>query len=353
MLSFYMQPPKGYVVVPSGMSRRQVLRQERQASLRWRRSSVTLMTTICDDKDVQRCLPQTLVVATNTVPLAVAQQVQEHMPCPVRLLRRSSKWVDKCLMCDLLDDLCVALQHFRGTCHFVLALDTAPPHLPCCVLNRAARGGISMCYIAWRMTSRLQPCDTRVFAELKRRLCQAQEALQLLSSNPEPSMTRSLLAMGEAVHDVVCQRAWSKAFDDTGLRAKQSRCGQSLAREPCIDETLDVSCDLPSLEQLQSVFRKGCTIPIGALFQQFLPKPKGAGKSHAVLSESMAASSFQAPMKLRSGYSFSAPQAGGHVGVFDAVPAAQVPQTESAKGQEACTPPQSPKRKAPRASRLP
>ena len=82
-ITFWQDTPRGFVVVPLGVSKLQFLERERRATLSQKRSSCSLMAFLSDDPEVQSLLPQIVFVNSHTVSAAEAaenpsQAVLEH-----------------------------------------------------------------------------------------------------------------------------------------------------------------------------------------------------------------------------------------------------------------------------------
>merc|ERR1711893_347448 len=92
------------------------------------------MVLLADDEDVQRVLPQILIV-NERMRRDEADAMRLRLPPGVHLLRKKKAWTCGDTMLYMLRQLSAALLPFRSTCEFVLSADTYRPHMTKSVLQ--------------------------------------------------------------------------------------------------------------------------------------------------------------------------------------------------------------------------
>ena len=235
-----------------------------------RRSALTLVAFIADNDEAQGLLPQVILGSRRVLPQRVAAQ---HIRREDNIFVVSGKtaWLSARVLCRILRLVGVALRGVQERFWVLLSMDVCPVHLAPAVAAAARRAGFCLHYIPASMTSSLQPLDTHVFAQFKLRLPQAYHDMLLQS----PSGT---LNIDEFVTPVCCMtrsvftHAWPVAFQHCGFSAGQSGLGASVLRALDFDAVPHVADTLPNLAQLQSVWKRGCHIPIAELFAHALPR---------------------------------------------------------------------------------
>ena len=166
-----------------------------------------------------------------------------------------------------------ALKPWRQTRYFLLCVDACPCLGRAQVVRACNKAGLRVFYVAASVTSTLQPCDTHVFARLKRFLRVGVETLRLQSATGEAQMYDVLRLINEAVRCVLNKNDWTEAFARTGLRDVQRGVSKSTLRKLQWAEVPQIGSALPSLAQLQQVYPSNFIIPLGSLFQLCAPPP--------------------------------------------------------------------------------
>jgi len=262
----------GFVVVPSGHRKKHVLRREMKVGLRQRRSAVTLVAFICDDFTIQKHLPQ-IIIGNEMVLLRRDElQLQEDLPANWFLRRRKSGWLNSDELINIIKLLGEIMKPLQPQHHIILSMDASPVHLTRTVAAACAGNGLHLMFIPASMTPWLQPCDTHLFAKYKRALGSAYQAAQATSATGEISALTHLRLVIESGKNVIETQPWRPAFLKTGLCEQQRGVSQSLLERIGMTAPPPVPHTLPSLVQLQSIYRTGASIPITTLFRLFLPR---------------------------------------------------------------------------------
>ena len=94
----------GFVVLSSNGRRAHALERETYAPLRERRSALSLIAFISDDASVQACLPQLLVLNNKLLTHGDLERVRRYAERNnhVRVVHRTTAWVDADMMCEIL-----------------------------------------------------------------------------------------------------------------------------------------------------------------------------------------------------------------------------------------------------------
>ena len=264
---------KGAVAVGRNRSRKEALIGEHKASLSARRLAVTLVASVCDDTEIQALLPQVILANERVLSKGDAHRINAEPDACVYCLRQKSGWVNKEILSKILHLMGVALKPWQQSRHFVLCMDACPCHCSVQVVRACNKAGLHVCYVAASMTSLLQPCDTHVFARLKRFLRAGMETLRLQSETGETQTYDALKLISDAVRCVLNKHDWKEAFGQTGLRDLQRGVSKSTLRKLQWAEVPQIGSALPSLAQLQQVYPGKCIIPLAHIFQLCTSQP--------------------------------------------------------------------------------
>ena len=226
---------------------------------------MTLVACIADDCMVQRFLPQVIVGASSIIP-APWGLAQQYRSDNLYVLRRKHGWVNGALMMSLLKLVGASLRVFSDTHFFILSLDAAPAHMTAATARACHRARMMPHLLPARATAVMQPLDTSVFANLKRRIAQEYEAACLATETGTVPHPKTLDIFCNVAKEVLTEADHRSAFLKCGLGKKQQHLGGSFLRCLELEHFPKVSAELPSLEQLQQVYAKNKDIPVLALF---------------------------------------------------------------------------------------
>lgn len=240
------------------------------------RAMLTLATFVTDDPLAQAQLPQVLIVSSKLTSAAEVEAWRGMLPPHVVVWREARCWMTTQLMSRLLRLLSASLRHLLPERCVILSADAFRAHLARPAWVTAHRLGFYYHLIPARMTWALQPCDTHVFRDFKRRL--AVEALGDAARAEGGLLTQRMLvaAVGRTIDSVLRSRSWTAAFRDTGLTGSQDQVSARTMSKLGATAPLDCGRDLPTLAMLRDIFPRRAIIPIEDVFGAFLPKPAGA-----------------------------------------------------------------------------
>ena len=289
---------RGAVALEGNETRRDAAFCVRSAPLGLRRAAFTLVAFIADTEEVQKLLPQVIVASRRLLPQRVAAQ---HIARAdnIFMLSANSAWLSGTMLCRILRLVGAALRPVHEQFWLLLSMDVCPAHLSRGVALAARRAGLCLHYIPACMTSCLQPLDTHVFAQFKLRLSQAYHE-RLLESSTGTMRVDEFLTLACGVANAVFSHAWPEAFKQCGFCTAQSGVGRSVMRILAFTVVPHVPETLPTLAQLQNVWKRGCDIPIAELFAHAVPgSAPTARHRHATSPERSVSLSPPRPLRMR------------------------------------------------------
>ena len=158
------------------------LRPADRSRLSDRRGTVTYLASICNDPSLNSKLPQILLGNTHRFSLRLLGQAKGFLPDNIILWRESSAWNNRQVMQRYIQVLCKSLEECMAERSVFLVVDMAPCHIHPDVRAMAMKTGIRMLLVPSGLTGALQPLDTHVFREFRRKL----QALWLESRSSVP-----------------------------------------------------------------------------------------------------------------------------------------------------------------------
>jgi hypothetical protein len=249
---------------------------EQAVTLRARRGAVSLVAFVCDDPMVQRRLPQIVIASEKILPVKEAAELRAApLAGNTLLLRRRSAWLDTEGLKEVLRILRRCLEPVMSSCWIILSMDACPVHISPAIVRTGNRLGFHYLLIAASTTKWLQPLDVAVFAPLKHRLRALFAQRQLELRRAELTAVEMLRLLARACEEVLRTRDWSDAFRRSGLLGGWPRSAR-FQRASGVTEPLVMTTELPSLQQLQSLYPRNKYIPVDALFAPLLREPIGS-----------------------------------------------------------------------------
>jgi hypothetical protein len=246
---------------------------EQAVTLRARRGAVSLVAFVCDDALVQRRLPQIVIASEKILPVKEAAVLcAAPLAGHTLVLRRRSAWLDTEGLKEVLRILRRCLEPVMSSCWVILSMDACPVHISPAIVKTANRLGFHYLLIAASTTKWLQPLDVAVFGPLKHRLRALFAQRQLELRRAELTAVEMLPLLARACEEVLQTRNWSDAFRRCGLLGGWPRSAR-FQRASAVAAPPVVSTELPTLEQLQSLYPRNKYIPVDALFAPLLREP--------------------------------------------------------------------------------
>ena len=239
----------------------------RNASLAAQRAAITHVTAICDHLEIQKRLPQVVLVGENQFTEGRAYRLRGAAPDSVHLWRQKKAWMTTELMVKYILLLGGILQEFQSTHRFILYLDALRAHVAPRVMRAASRANLWICVIPSKMTWALQPCDTHVFASYKRLLGEEYQRRSGLTAAGNVSWEVMFETLWHVVNKLLQGNDWSAAFDSVGIRSQQRALSDRTRKKLQYHlEISQVQASLPPLSDFEEIWPKGLRIPIHELF---------------------------------------------------------------------------------------
>lgn len=258
------------------------------------RASISYVCMVCDDLAIQPILPQILFVSKNVVTKTVVETVTAVLPPNVRIVYSDSTWTTTAKMKDLLRHLKDVLADHLENRQVIFSADCFRAHTTVPVWNTCKLCNMYYFIIPAKTTWILQPCDTHVFAGLKRKY--QEHCLSEMMKDPRGHMSVEgvFSCLIKSIEEVVTSRCWSHAFRDLGLTGDQVNVSARVLSKIGLDGPPAVGQGLPTLPMLQCIFPANCVIPITAVFGCFLRRldhDRAHGhRRRAIVTRSLAAS---------------------------------------------------------------
>ena len=142
------------------------------------RSAFTYVCLVADDLDIQKALPQVLMVSKKVVSAIHINAIRTMLPPSIHIWHMDFSWTTTDKMIALMKMLTKSLAGKIEDRQIILTADCFRAHITQPVWKACKAHKIFYAVIPSKMTWALQPCDTHVFASLKRNLQQkCQEAM--------------------------------------------------------------------------------------------------------------------------------------------------------------------------------
>ena len=132
-----------------------------------RRLHVSYCCFICNNRQIQKRLPQVILMNEKACSNAEYARLLQACPSNVYVKRSKSAWNNEEIMCIMVRLLHVHLKDVWNDYHIVLFLDAFGGHIHHNVQVQCNRCSIVLIIIPANLTWLLQPCDTHVFSIFK------------------------------------------------------------------------------------------------------------------------------------------------------------------------------------------
>ncbi len=116
------------------------------------RGSFTHVAMVCDDCEVQKLLPQFLLLSAHQVSVATFAELQAAVPANVVLQRDAKAWMTSKMMVTIISKLAVCLADVLKSRPVILYADVYKSHISNVVWTACARAGIYYCLIPAKLT---------------------------------------------------------------------------------------------------------------------------------------------------------------------------------------------------------
>ena len=245
------------------MTPRSIAQQATRGQLR---TMFSLIAFVCDDDDLQKKLPQILVVSSAVVKASDVEQMRRTLPPNVFLWSQRRAWTTGELMVAVVRTLRQCLESDLVDRQVILSSDVFRAHTTKAVWRAMARLNFFYFLIPARMTWVMQPCDTHVFAQFKRHLQEAAQTAAVRDEKGYVPLATLFDIVGDTVQVVLRGKRWAHAFHDLGLAGNQERVSASVLQKLGLAAAPQVGASLPTLAQLQEIWPTNAVIPIDLAF---------------------------------------------------------------------------------------
>ncbi len=234
------------------------------------RAAVTYVAFICTNAAVQQCLPQILLGNKHVFTQRLLRAVGGEAPAGLEIWAEESSWMNTGLLERTLRLLGKKLEEHKADWQPILLLDCAPQHIHWKIANTATRAGIWLCYIPAKLTWLLQPCDTHLFAELKRKLRREYTRMRMGTADGRLDAEGWLRMLFHVIPPAVNTTTWHKAFGDVGVMFEQTQLSSYVRTHAAVSATEEIGPAMPSFAALTRTFPAGTKVPLLQLFRPFL-----------------------------------------------------------------------------------
>jgi hypothetical protein len=230
------------------------------------RTAYTYIAMICDQPEIQKLLPQIVVLNKHTCTLDTLATLQQESASHMVLWHRKSSWLNIGAFCNVIAELGKRLQPWMSTYQPILCLDACKLHLNGRVWRTATRWNIMMFTIPAQATFCLQPLDVYGFAPFKAAYRHRLQVQSIAHLSSEATVQDSVLALIHAVSSVIVNTSWQASFRRLGLTGEGVPLSHRLRKHLDLSENPTASSSLPSLVDLQACFPRRFDIPVAAVF---------------------------------------------------------------------------------------
>ena len=239
----------------------------RRMSKSRQRTAYSYVAVLCDVEEVQRVLPQFIVVNGKQCTKAVYNALQERRPENIVLWRRSSAWLNVLAVCHVLRDIHKSLSALLSTYQVILSMDSCKTHINSKVWQACSRLGFLMYPIPPKTTGILQPLDIYVFAQLKQSLRHAYQTSCIDVSASSCTLGVSVLLLMEVIPKVLLSRCWRPAFEHLGHGGNQHDLSKRVLQSMNLTEAPCIAATFPTLADLAYCFPRGYDIDVESVFK--------------------------------------------------------------------------------------
>ena len=279
----------GHLTYAARVAKRSARSLTSSATTTQTRGMITLVAFICDNDEIQQVLPQVLIAnEAHLTKAEPAAALRMHLGANTILWTGAKAWVTGALMCKIVNLLSQVLTPYKNRYHFIVSSDGYRAHMTKPVWRAFARAGFMYFLIPAKLTWALQPCDTHLFAALKRTLRFECQVLVLTTTDGRLTMTLLVRALARCISQVLRNTSWRTAFWDVGLTGVQACLSDRVLDKITLKYRPRISSSLPTLEELQAVFPARIVLPIDDIFRWFTQPAQRVAPVHvAVLAQNV------------------------------------------------------------------
>ena len=207
------------------------------------RGSFSVLTFIASDAEVQRVLPQFIVVSKKLLNKQSYEQICTSCEPGTYVWRLDSSWLDASVFIACLKIVSRSLQTLRPRFNFVLLLDCASIHMADEVVRASRLLRLPLVFVPRNTTWLLQPCDTHVFRRFKSLLRRLHTRDITRRRCLRISLADCCRNAVRAIQMLIVRRDWRIAFLSNGFLDNQRSLSARIRRvlqSDCLETISDV-----------------------------------------------------------------------------------------------------------------
>jgi hypothetical protein len=212
----------------------------------------SMLASICNDANLQKVLPQLRLpkAPKGKVTARAALHAYAQAGQPQCVLHGGCGWNNGITMMWYLRELRKRLRGKAPLRPIVLVMDDCSIHVSEKVLRECVKLSIAVVIIPSRMTWKLQPLDTHVFAPLKANIRAGLFAA--LGNSPRATLSHAaeIRVHGQSIKDVLVNRDWSSVMRRSGLTGDRAEWRRGLCE--LVGDSLITPC-FPSEDELKDL----------------------------------------------------------------------------------------------------
>ena len=215
----------------------------------------SLLASVCSHAEVQHVFPQIRLPRgrLGKLPSEPLRQAYHSAGAPQEAVHGTSGWNTSLTMKYYLKSLNRAVKRGAPGHAAVLVMDCCPSHLAADVLTYAQRLGVQVVIIPARLTWLMQPLDTHVFAQLKRRIRIAEYDWKACRDDRRMNQVARIEVHSAAIREVLVNGDWSRTLDRAGLTLTAAPLRGKLAEAVA---NQDLTPRAPTVAELADLFNE-------------------------------------------------------------------------------------------------
>ena len=235
-------------------------------TLKAQRSNITHVALVCDNREIQKCLPQFLIVNEQVLLKREVPLVKAFLPSNVFLIRAKSSWNNTRIMLLILQKLVEALAGIMENYQPIIFWDSAPCHLHGSLYDYCKEHDIFVGVIPGSLTWLLQVLDVSIFSHYKRYFKVNFHHLRSKSRSGHLSTVEVFRLIVSCIRAVLEGKDWAFAFGSAGFAPNRDQVSQFILENLRMDRVPAIEVGMPSLAELRILWPKTRSPPYTSLF---------------------------------------------------------------------------------------
>ena len=185
------------------------------------RLNLTYVAFVSDDADLNRSLPQFVIVSRAAISAAAFATLYDQAPGLIFLIRSETSWTTAPVLVDIVRTLAAVLRQERPDHAYVLAFDVASSHMAPEVFRALRSARIFPLLVPAKVTWLLQPLDVFCFRLFKERLRRAYYDRFASEQPPQVTLAWFLPVLYAEITRTILEHPWPDIFHKVGLSTGQ------------------------------------------------------------------------------------------------------------------------------------